>query len=366
MEINEANVLDALKKVMDPDLKRDLVSLGMIENIHIEGNHVSFKVVLTTPACPLKNKIRQDCINAISSHFGPEVIAEPEMTAKVTSQQKTTDKESLSGVKNIIAVVSGKGGVGKSTIAANLAVALARSGAKTGLVDADIYGPSVPLMFGLVDERPEVFERNGKPCMRPLTKYGVALNSIGFLVDAAKALIWRGPMASSALKQLLSDTDWGELDYLIIDTPPGTGDIHLTLAQTYKMAGIAIVTTPQEVAVADAAKAVNMYQQDGIKVPILGIIENMAYFVPAELPDNKYYIFGREGGKKLAEKMNLPFLGQIPLVQSVCESGDSGSPVANDTSSPSGQAFSKLAQHISQQVAIWNAFIEMTDVKPCK
>ncbi len=366
MELNEKNVLDALSKVMDPDLRKDLVSLGMIENISIEENTIRFKVMLTTPACPLKNKIRQDCIDAVTAHFGQDVIVEPEMGAKVTTQHKSTEKESLPGVKNIIAVVSGKGGVGKSTVAANLAVALARSGAKTGLVDADIYGPSVPIMFGLTEERPEIFEKDGKARMRPLVRYGVELNSIGFLVEPEKALIWRGPMASSALKQLLNDTEWGELDYLVVDTPPGTGDIHLTLAQTFKLAGIAIVTTPQEVAVADAVKAVNLYQQEGLKVPILGLIENMAYFTPAELPNNKYYIFGREGGVKFAESMNLTLLGQIPLVQGVCESGDKGCPVANDGESVMGKAFYALAESVSQQVAIWNAFQEMTDVKPCK
>jgi ATP-binding protein involved in chromosome partitioning len=245
-------------------------------------------------------------------------------------------------------------------------VALAKTGAKTGLVDADIYGPSVPLMFGLVDERPEIFEKEGKARMMPLSKFGVKLNSIGFLVEPEKALIWRGPMASSALKQLLTDTEWGELDYLIVDTPPGTGDIHLTLAQSFKLSGLAIVTTPQEVALADAMKAVNMYKQDGLRVPILGLIENMSYFTPAELPNNKYYIFGKNGGVKLAEAMQLPLLGQIPLVQSVCESGDNGNPVATDTESLVGGAFYKLAQTVSQQVAIWNAFQEMTDVKPCK
>lgn len=367
MELNESNVLKALATVVDPDFHKDLVTLGMIEDIRIEGHTVNFKVVLTTPACPLKNKIRQDCIDAVQGCFGKEIQVEPEMSARVTTQrQNLSQKEVIPGVKNLIAVVSGKGGVGKSTVAANLAVALAKTGARTGLVDADIYGPSVPIMFGLVDEKPEIFEKDGKPRMMPITKYGVKLNSIGFLVEAEKALIWRGPMASSALKQLLTDTEWGVLDYLIIDTPPGTGDIHLTLAQTFKLAGLAIVTTPQEVALADANKAVNMFRQDGIKTPILGLVENMSYFTPAELPENKYYIFGKDGGVRLAEKLQLPLLGQIPLVQSVCESGDQGSPVTVHEDSVVGKAFDHVARSLSQQVAIWNAFEEMTDVKPCK
>jgi len=367
MEPNEKNIIDALRNVMDPDLHKDLVSLGMIENVRFENNTVLFKVILTTPACPLKNKIRQDCIDAVKKHLGNDINVAPEMGAKVTTQQHNiSQKEGIPGVKNIIAVVSGKGGVGKSTIAANLAVALAKTGAKTGLVDADIYGPSIPMMFGLSDERPEIFEKDGKPRMLPLLKFGLSLNSIGFLVEPEKALIWRGPMASSALKQLLNDTEWGELDYLIVDTPPGTGDIHLTLTQSFKLAGIAIVTTPQEVALADVIKAVNMYKQDGLKVPILGLIENMSYFTPAELPDNKYYIFGKDGGARLADTLQLPLLGQIPLVQSVCESGDQGIPVATNAESPLGKAFHNLAQTVSQQVAIWNAFQEMTEVKPCK
>jgi ATP-binding protein involved in chromosome partitioning len=367
MGLDKEQVLKALKTVMDPDLKKDLVSLGMIEDIKIRDKHISFKVVLTTPACPLKNLIREDCIKAVTKAFGNDIVVEPEMTARVTSRQPTEDKENmLPGVKNIIAIVSGKGGVGKSTVAANLAVALAGSGAKVGLVDADIYGPSVPLMFGLVNEKPPVKTKDDKQFMVPLEKYGIKLNSIGFLVEPENALIWRGPMASGALKQLLADTDWGELDYLVIDTPPGTGDIHLTLIQSFPVSGVAIVTTPQEVALADAIKAVNMYRHEGIKVPVLGLIENMSYFTPAELPDNKYYIFGREGGKRLAETMKMTLLGEIPIVQGICEAGDQGTPVALDRKSLMGKAFSLLAQNISQQVSIWNAFEEMTDVKPCK
>jgi ATP-binding protein involved in chromosome partitioning len=366
MNITEKEVLEALSTVLDPDLKKDLVSLGMIEDVLIEGNTVRFKVVLTTPACPLKNLIRKDCVDAVQSRCGSELIVEPEMTAKVKAKAGVPEKEKPEGVKNIIAIVSGKGGVGKSTVAANLAVSLAKTGASVGLVDADIYGPSIPLMFGLQHETPEITGDEEKPKMIPLMKYGVKLNSIGFLVDPEKALIWRGPMASSAVKQIISDTVWGDLDYLIIDTPPGTGDIHLTLAQSYQLAGVAIVTTPQEVALADALKAVNMYRQDSIKVPVLGLIENMAYFTPAELPDNKYYLFGKDGGKRMADACEIPLLGQVPIVQQICESGDIGVPVAIKEDGIESIAFHQLAQNVSQQVSIWNAFTEMTNVKPCK
>jgi ATP-binding protein involved in chromosome partitioning len=367
MNYTKENVLEALKTVLDPDLKKDLVSLGMIEDIGISGDTVSFKVVLTTPACPLKNVIRQDCINAVKKFLGDEVKVEPEMTARVTTRKAPGEsKELIPGVKNIIAVVSGKGGVGKSTVAANLAVALAQSGAAVGLVDADIWGPSVPLLFGLTDARPDIKVKGDKQYMIPLQRHGVKVVSIGFLVEPEKALIWRGPLASGAMKQLFTDSDWGELDYLIVDTPPGTGDIHLTLLQSLHVSGVAVVTTPQKVALADALKAVNMLRSDGISVPVLGIIENMAYFTPEELPENKYYIFGRDGGKQLADELNIPLLGQIPIVQSICESGDSGEPVALDRKSTLGKSFAELAMHVSQQVAIWNAFSEMTDVKPCK
>jgi ATP-binding protein involved in chromosome partitioning len=260
----------------------------------------------------------------------------------------------MPGVKNIIAVASGKGGVGKSTVAANLAVALSKLGASVGLIDADIYGPSVPIMFDVMNEKPEAFEQDGRTMIRPLEKHGVKILSIGFFVDPSKALVWRGPMASNALLQLFTDSDWGELDYVVIDMPPGTGDIHLTISQSVPVTGVAIVTTPQEVALADARKAISMFNTDKIKLPILGLIENMSYFTPEELPDNKYYIFGKEGGKRLAEQNNIPFLGQIPIVQGICESGDNGSPIALDDASPVAKAFLELAQNIAQQIALTN------------
>jgi ATP-binding protein involved in chromosome partitioning len=279
------------------------------------------------------------------------------MTSHVTSRRKETE-ELLKGVKNIIIVASGKGGVGKSTIAANLAVALGRTGARTGLLDADIYGPSVPLMFGLPAARPEVVEIEGKTKIVPIFRHGIFVLSIGFFIDPSQALIWRGPMASNALMQLFKDAEWGELDYLIIDTPPGTGDIHLTLAQQVPVTGAAIVTTPQEVATVDARKAITMFRQEQINIPVLGLIENMSWFTPAEFPENKYYLFGKEGGKQLAQELHIPLLGQIPVVQSICESGDEGLPAALDEHSPESKAFRQLAETLAQQIAIRNAFMD--------
>ena len=358
-------ILSALSHVIDPDLNKDLVSLGMIENIEIEGNKVSFKLVLTTPACPLKDSLKNACIKAIQSRVDPYAEVEVEVTSRTTSR-RDNNTDMLKGVKNIIAVVSGKGGVGKSTVAANLAVSLGKMGAKVGLLDADIYGPSVPVMFNLHDARPGAHDDNGKTILEPVTQYGIKILSIGFFVDPDKALIWRGPMASGYLQQMLTGGDWGELDYLVIDMPPGTGDIHLTLVQSVPVTGIAIVTTPQEVALADARKAFGMFTTDNIKVPVLGIIENMAWFTPAELPENKYFIFGKEGGKKYAEQVGVPLLGQIPLVQSICEAGDSGSPVALDDSSPVAAAFNELAETIVRQISVRNAEMAPTQIVEIK
>jgi len=353
MSITKEQVISALSHVNDPDFKKDLVTLNMIDDIRIDGNKVSFKMVLTTPACPMKNMMRDSCIEAIHQYVDPSAAVEIEFTSNVTTRRART-AQIMPGVKNIIAIASGKGGVGKSTVAANLAVSLAKLGAKVGLIDADIYGPSVPMMFDVMDEKPEVFEQDGRTMIRPLEKYGVKILSIGFFVDASKALVWRGPMASNALLQLFTDSDWGELDYVVIDMPPGTGDIHLTISQSVPVTGVAIVTTPQEVALADARKAISMFNTDKIKLPILGLIENMSYFTPAELPENKYYIFGKEGGKRLAEQNNIPFLGQIPLVQGICESGDNGNPIALDEQSPVAKAFLVLAQNIARQIALTN------------
>lgn len=353
MEVTREKVIAALSTVQDPDLKKDLVSLNMIQDLEISGNKISFKVVLTTPACPLKEMIRKDCVEALEKHLGTEVELDIFMTSNVTTG-RLSNAPLLPGVKNIIAIGSGKGGVGKSTVTSNLAVALARQGAKVGLIDADIYGPSQPTMFNCEHEQPAIIQRDGKNLIVPIEQYGVKLISIGFLTPGDNAIVWRGPMASSALKQFITDTEWGELDYLLIDLPPGTSDIHLTLVQTVPVTGAIVVTTPQKVALADAKKAIGMFRQPQINVPILGLVENMAYFTPEELPNNKYYIFGNGGGKTMAEKYDIPYLGEIPLVQGIRESGDSGFPAVMKED-VSAAAFESLAANMAQQVAIRNA-----------
>ncbi len=353
ISINKENILRALSTVPDPDLGKDLVTLKMIKDVEVNGKSIQFTVVLTTPACPLKDKIKEDCINAIYQVVGTDVKISINMTARVTENKLPT--EVLPGVKNIIAVASGKGGVGKSTVSVNLAVGLAKSGAKVGLIDADIHGPSIPLMMGLVGQKPKVKKVGEKHILTPLVAHGVKTLSFGFLVPEGQAVIWRGPMISSAFRQFITDCDWGELDYMIIDLPPGTGDIHLTLSQTLSITGAVVVTTPQAVAISDARKALGMFQNDKINTPVLGIIENMAYFTPEELPNNKYYIFGKGGGIKLAQEYNVPLLGQIPLVQGVSESGDAGTPIVLNESSLSGKLFFEAAERLAQQIAIENA-----------
>lgn len=357
MKYQESDILKALSTVDDPDLKQDLVTLNMIKDVEVFSDAVKFTVVLTTPACPLKEVIKNNCIEAIHEHVDKDLKVEVIMTSNVTTTRDSAPL--LPHVKNIIAVASGKGGVGKSTVAANLAVALAQEGAKVGIIDADIYGPSVPTMFNCEHEQPAVRQVNGKNIIVPLEQYGVKLISIGFLTPPDNAVIWRGPMASSALKQFIADTDWGELDYLIIDLPPGTSDIHLTLVQTVPVTGAVIVTTPQKVALADAQKGLAMFKQPQINVPVLGIIENMAYFTPEELPNNKYYLFGEGGGLNLSEKFDVPLLGQIPIVQSIRESGDSGYPAVMKEG-VTQQAFTDLAETLARQIAIRNANYEKT------
>jgi len=352
MDLSKEKILKALSTVEDPDLKKDLVTLGMIHDISIQDKKVSFKVVLTTPACPLKELIKNNCIGALEKEFGREIEVEVEMTSNVSTSRDNTAL--LPKVKNIIAVASGKGGVGKSTCAANLAVALALKGAKVGLIDADIAGPSIPTMFNVEGEQPAVKQLEGKNIIIPIEQYGVKLMSIGFLTPADSPVVWRGPMASSALRQFISEVEWGELDYLLIDLPPGTSDIHLTMVQTVPVTGAVIVTTPQKVALADATKGLAMFKQPQINVPILGVVENMAYFTPDELPENKYYLFGKEGGRKIAERFDVPFLGEIPIVQGIRESGDTGYPaVLKD--GITANAFSHLAESLARQVAIRNA-----------
>ncbi|HEY1114176.1 MAG TPA: Mrp/NBP35 family ATP-binding protein [Chitinophagaceae bacterium] len=355
--MTQDNILKALGTVQEPDLGKDLVTLNMVRDITIEGNYVSFTVVLTTPACPLKDKIKHDCIEAIRTQVNPAASVTVNFTSSTTTIR--ADKSTvLPGVKNIIAVVSGKGGVGKSTVSANLALALAQDGATVGLMDADIYGPSVPIMFGVRGERPMMTEVEGKGMIVPLEKYGIKLLSIGLLVDEKNAVVWRGPMASSAIRQFITDVNWGELDYLVIDMPPGTGDIHLTLMQTAPVTGVVVVTTPQDVALADAKKGIAMFGQAQLNVPIIGLVENMSYFTPAELPGHKYYIFGKEGGKRLAEEYDLPFLGQIPLVQSIREGGDAGKPIMLSDDGITKAAFYEFAGTVARSVSMRNAHMK--------
>ena len=351
--ITKDDIIKALASVQEPDLKKDLVTLKMIQDVVIHENLVTFTVVLTTPACPLKEKIEQDCIDAIHRMVSDSLEVKVSMTSNVTSNR--LDKLVLPGVKNIIAVVSGKGGVGKSTIAANLALALHQLGAKVGLLDADIHGPSVPIMFGVHDETPEMRVVNDKQLMVPIERHGIKLLSIGFMIQPNQAVVWRGPMVSSALRQFVNDTDWGDLDYLILDMPPGTGDIHLTMAQIVPVSGVVLVTTPQDVALADAKKAAAMFEVMPIKIPILGVVENMSWFTPIELPDNKYYIFGNGGGNKLASELEVPLLGQVPLVQGVREGGDKGMPAVLDGLNPAQSVFVSIAGQVAQQLAIQNA-----------
>jgi ATP-binding protein involved in chromosome partitioning len=359
--ITKQSVIDALSQVQEPDLGKDLVTLNMVQDIVIDGKNVSFTVVLTTPACPLKDLIEKACINAIHILVDKEAVVKVNLTANVNTNRKD-NKAVLPAVKNIILVASGKGGVGKSTVAVNLAIGLAQEGASVGLLDADIYGPSVPIMLGLRDERPKMTEVNGKGMIVPLEKFGIKAISIGMLIDEKQAVMWRGPMASSALKQFISDVYWGELDYLVVDMPPGTGDVHLTIVQTVPVTGAVIVSTPQAVAAADARKAIMMFKQQQINVPILGIVENMAYFTPQELPENKYYIFGKGGARKMAEQFELPFIGEIPIVQGIREGGDRGLPAVLDDEPVSKNAFLTMAKNVARNVAIRNADLEPTKV----
>src|ERR1700744_2697184 len=349
MTITKEQVLQALGHVEEPDLKKDLVTLNMIQDIKIDGNRLSFSVILTTPACPLKAMIENACRNAISFFISKDIEVSINMTSRVTSQKNT----GVPGVKNIIAVASGKGGVGKSTVAVNLALGLAKTGASVGLIDADIYGPSIPIMFGLENAKPRASQTaEGKTRIEPIEKFGIKLLSIGFFTDPNQPVPWRGPMVSTAVKQLFNDADWGELDYLVIDLPPGTGDIHITITQSFPVTGAVIVTTPQNVALADAKKGIGMFMMPAINVPILGVVENMAYFTPAEFTENKYYIFGQGGGKKLAAQLDVPFLGEIPLVKGISESGDAGKPIVLDENGIMAQAFINMAKSVAQQVAI--------------
>lgn len=355
-------VLEALSNVQEPDLGKDLVSLNMIQNLVIKDDTVAFTIVLTTPACPMKDAMKQACENAIRLLVDKNI----KTIVDFSSQKKdhsATAVTAMQGVKNIIAVFSGKGGVGKSTVSSNLAISLSQEGAKVGLMDADIYGPSIPMMFGIQGERPMMQQIGEKQMIVPIQKHGIAVMSIGLLIDDKQAVVWRGPMASSAIRQFITDVHWGDLDYLIIDMPPGTGDIHLSVLQLVPLSGAVIVTTPQDVALADAKKAIAMFAQAQSKVLIIGIIENMAYFTPEELPNNKYYIFGKDGGKHLATEFELPFLGTIPLSQNVREAGDNGNPISNVLSAPIMKtAFVTLTKNAIRSLSMHQQNIERTKI----
>ncbi len=338
-------ILDALATVIYPGTKKNLVESEMVaDNMRIDGMSVSFSLVFARDTDPFLKSTIKAAEAAIHYHVSDDV--QVSITPEFKSEARPEPGKMLPQVKNVIAVSSGKGGVGKSTVSANLAIALAKLGYKVGLLDTDIFGPSIPKMLGVEDARPYAVNVNGRDLIEPIEKYGVRLLSIGFFVNPETATLWRGGMASNALKQLIGDADWGELDYFILDTPPGTSDIHLTLLQTLAITGAVIVSTPQAVALADARKGIDMYQNDKVNVPILGLVENMAWFTPAELPQNKYFIFGKEGCKNLAKEMDIPLLAQIPLVQSICESGDTGAPAATQVDTVTGQAFINLAQAV--------------------
>lgn len=363
MAIYPKLILDALATVRYPGTGKNLVEAEMVEDdIRIDGNKVSFSLIFEKPTDPFMKSVIKAAETAILTYVGKDVDIKGNIGVKTVQFARPEVSKLLPQVKNIIAVSSGKGGVGKSTVAANLAVALAKQGYKVGLLDADIFGPSMPKMFQVEDARPYAERVEGRDLIIPVEKYGLKLLSIGFFVDPDQATLWRGGMASNALKQLIADADWGELDYFLIDLPPGTSDIHLTIVQTLAVTGAIVVSTPQAVALADARKGINMFTNEKVNVPILGLVENMAWFTPAELPENKYYLFGKEGAKKLAEEMHVPLLGQIPIVQSICEGGDKGTPVALDENSITGMAFMELADNVVKQVNKRNEELEPTKI----
>jgi ATP-binding protein involved in chromosome partitioning len=349
MELNREDVLNVLGGVIEPDLKKDIVSANLVEELKLEENKVFLKVLISNPAMHARKRMQEAIAFNLHNHFGDGLEVEVKFEG-MAADARGKQRKVLPEVKHVIAIASGKGGVGKSTITANLAGGLAKAGYRVGIVDADIHGPSMPTMFDVVDEKPTMIDVEGVPKINPVISYGIRILSIGFFTEQDNAVIWRGPMASKALTQMFTDAHWGKLDYLLIDLPPGTSDIHLSLVQNVPLDGAVIVSTPQEVALADARKGINMFQMDSIKVPVLGIVENMAWFTPAELPENKYYIFGRDGAKNLAAGMGVPLLGQIPLVQSVRESGDVGRPAVFQENTPISDAFDELVRTFVNQI----------------
>lgn len=358
MATTREDVLKALARVVDPDRDKDIVRLDMVRNLKVDGTAVSFTVIAKDPTSPFAKQVAEACRRVLHEQISPDLDVDVEVDSEMISLgddimvgDQSGQKQSEGGVQNTIAVASGKGGVGKSTVAVNLAVALAEQGYNVALVDTDIYGPSIPKMFGMEDQKPRV---NDKRKIVPLEKHGIKMLSMGFMVDPERAVVWRGPMVTKAVRQFLGDVDWGDIEYMILDLPPGTGDIQLTIVQTIPLTGAVLVSTPQEIALADARKGAAMF--DNVKVPVVGIVENMAYFTPPDLPDRKYYLFGRGGAKKLAQTMNVPFLGEVPIEQTVREGGDDGTPVVlSDPESAAAQAFHTIAERTVEQVALRNA-----------
>ncbi len=363
MKLDKKQILKALESISDPGEGQNMVASGALHNIQVFGDEVVVDITIKNPSLQARKKTEVEILKTIHR----EVYEKAKITVnvKVDAPEKKTVNEikgkPIPGIQNIIAVASGKGGVGKSTIAANLAVTLSKMGFSVGLLDADIYGPSMPTMFDVAMEKPRATNVNGKSRMLPVESHGVKMLSIGFFTQPNQAVIWRGPMASKALNQMIFDAHWGNLDFLLLDLPPGTGDIHLSIMQAMPVTGAVVVSTPQEVALADARKGVAMFQQESINVPVLGIVENMAYFTPAELPDNKYYIFGKEGARNLAEDLGVPFLGEIPLVQSIREAGDAGRPAALQTATPVESAFEDLTRKVVQEVVARNESLPPTE-----
>ncbi len=362
MSIYPNLILEALSKVRYPGTGKDLVSAQMVaDDIRIDGNKVSFSLIFDKANDPFAKSVVKAAETAILTYIGEDVEIKGNISIQSLKPEPVATPKLLPDVKNIVAVFSGKGGVGKSTVTANLAIALSKKGYRVGLLDADIFGPSIPKMFNCEDARPILEVIDNRELIIPAEAYGVKLLSIGFFVNPDDAVLWRGTMASNALTQLIRDAHWGELDYFLLDMPPGTSDIHLSLVQSLGITGALVVTTPQEVALADAIKGINMFKTDKIAVPVIGLVENMAWFTPAELPQNRYFIFGKEGGKKLAESMNIPLLAQIPLVQSICESGDKGEPIALNEDSITGMAFADLAKNVEKQIELRNEQLPPTE-----
>ena len=364
MKIDKKDILKALEHITVPGEGQNMVESGAVTNIQIFGDEVEVDITITNPSLQARKKTEVEILKIIHKEVYEKAKIKINVKVDAPAAKPKVNEikgKAIPGISNIIAVASGKGGVGKSTVTANLAVTLAKMGFKVGLLDADIYGPSMPIMFDVANDKPLAVNVDGKSKMKPVESYGVKLLSIGFFTQRDQAVIWRGPMASKALNQMIFDAHWGDLDFMLIDLPPGTGDIHLSIMQALPITGAVVVSTPQEVALADARKGVAMFQQDSINVPVLGIVENMAYFTPAELPDNKYYIFGKEGAKHLAEDLNVPFLGEMPLVQSIREAGDVGRPAALQTATPVEKAFEELTKKIVSEVVSRNKTLPPTE-----